>query len=1580
MSLKKINPKEPVPGQRTGVLILGMHRSGTSALSRVLNLLGCDLPKTLLPSNETNKAGHWESTIVWRLNERILASAGSHWSNWLEFDPSWLVSSKAEEFRKEAVEALQYEYGTSRLFVLKDPRICRLAGFWEDVFKLAGIEPKLILPLRNPLEIAASLEKRNGFVPALSHLLWLRNVLDAENASRGIRRIFTSYDQLLTNWRDVAEKAGATLDIAFPDVSDQVAAKIDAFLSPSYRHHWEPYSGVIENPQVSIWLRDSFAIFDRWASSGECAADFDSLDKIRTEFSRAAPAFSPFLVGIQDALTKTSRRLMEAERICAEYGQSAEAENSNDLATARSNAETENAAALAAAQRKADANKAAAVAATREQAKAELDAAIDATRQEIQAEASSNEKQLRAEVDGLRSVAGAAKQETAAASEKLREAQAAHKTILSSASWRLSAPIRAIQRLPEPIAKLRARRRQRHRERRDYELLKDSDWFDTAWYLKTYPDVAEAGVDPLMHYLRYGAAEGRDPGPQFDTKWYLAINTDVQAASVNPLVHYLRYGQQEGRQFIARDENLTQVIGDQNPGQLLWIINTTDVNTQRYRVHQLVPHLASARWEVSIMKQSDITAVALKNVKIVVLCRIALDDRLAVLLTQFQERGGKVIADIDDMVFDLERIEQLNAYRSRPMMQSEMRAGFAAFRRGLLAADLVTVSTWPLRNEIERLGKRAFVVPNSIVPETIESLLPSGKKHHGAIRICYLSGTPTHDQDFLQCRDALVRVLASHSEVELHIVGHLSEDDLLADRVTRYPLMRHEEMLRLLGGMDINLAPLEINDFTSCKSELKIFEAAAMGVPTVASPSLSYSSCIEHGRTGLLAATHDEWYSAIERLLLDSELRKQIVDEARKEIVPRFLAANVAKILASVLRRAQSNDYSSPLPQSIPAPKVSVVTVLYKKSAEVRHFLEAIRSQDYPGEIEIVLIDDLSPDDSVSRVEDWALWNAYSTSQAAQVSIKIIRNGTNAGNCQSRNYGAKHSTGAILLFADADGVFDHSLISRHVTALTGGFDIAFGHRGIETLGEPPAAVLDAIEADSEEGVKRSRLQDTTNLDSFVNCVTRNLSILRGFYMTSLAGKLFDERLTYSANPDSGFGWEDIELGCRAFKAGARFCFLPDTFALHVTHPVSAHGSDKALRSLRNFRRLHEMHPDLHLLSRSWAKHTRDAIERWAMNQGTDLDENDDYHRLSVVFNGPSSPAIARSPRLRVLTYRWHSPHQYELYRLGHQFDLVRDAGTAICRDWDWAKRPLPGNAKLVSISNINPRDYDLAILHFDENVFYPERCNNIIPEDWGNAFKRFLDLEGPPRIAVCHGTVQFVGQYDSTYIEPDLGQTYKDARKELVHALRDCMVICNSHQSQNEWRFERSRVIWHGFSPTDFPPGKNDGGVLVMPERAMTSRPHYNGLSVYRNVQQHLGSDARINVLAVPDPDGVALMRDNQWARRKYHNYVRALASYGVYFNPTIRSPMPRTRGEAMMAGLVSVSFTSHDVDQFIENGVNGFHSRDPAELADHIKFLTRSESARLAMRERSLKTARDLFNQDRYLSAWAKVIASEVG
>jgi hypothetical protein len=114
--------------------------------------------------------------------------------------------------------------------------------------------------------------------------------------------------------------------------------------------------------------------------------------------------------------------------------------------------------------------------------------------------------------------------------------------LTGSFSWRLTAPLRAISRLLRRRGGSEARGMSK-----DADALRRSGMFNDGWYLEKYPDVAKNGQDPALHYLKHGASEGRDPGPDFDTKLYLQTYPDVARSGKNPLLHFLQHGKSEGR-------------------------------------------------------------------------------------------------------------------------------------------------------------------------------------------------------------------------------------------------------------------------------------------------------------------------------------------------------------------------------------------------------------------------------------------------------------------------------------------------------------------------------------------------------------------------------------------------------------------------------------------------------------------------------------------------------------------------------------------------------------------------------------------------------------------------------------------------------------------------------------------------------------------------------------------------------------------------------------------------------------------------------------------------------------------------
>ena len=302
----------PREGRRVAVLVAGAHRSGTSAVVRLLNLLGCDLPASLMSPASDNPEGFWESRSIMDLNDEILESAGSAWDDWRAFDAGWYTAPIADEYRERAQAILREEFGGSRLFVMKDPRICRLLKFWVEAIAVFGAELRVLSPIRNPLDVAASLEERNGIDRSVGHLIWLRHVLDAEKESRDCRRAYLRYETFLAETHTVVDKLGDALAVSWPRrLSVDAEMAIDEFISPHLHHHRTEDAEFLTNPKLSRWIVSSFEILDRWCRGETHPRDAAKLGRLRAAFDAATPAFSRALAESDGRIASINQTIAE---------------------------------------------------------------------------------------------------------------------------------------------------------------------------------------------------------------------------------------------------------------------------------------------------------------------------------------------------------------------------------------------------------------------------------------------------------------------------------------------------------------------------------------------------------------------------------------------------------------------------------------------------------------------------------------------------------------------------------------------------------------------------------------------------------------------------------------------------------------------------------------------------------------------------------------------------------------------------------------------------------------------------------------------------------------------------------------------------------------------------------------------------------------------------------------------------------------------------------------------------------------------------------------------------------------------
>jgi O-antigen biosynthesis protein len=240
--------------QRRVLVVLGMHRSGTSALTRILNLLGVELGGPLLPPQPDNQTGFWEHADAVALDERLFAALGSSWQDPRPLPAKWWESGAARALRAEAVAILRSGLGAAPLVGLKDPRLCRLLPFWLPAFDEAKLAPAFVILTRDPAAVAASLEARDHIGPWKAHLLWLEYLLAAEELTRRHARVFVDYERMAADWRACASRIAQGLGVQWPVPPEQAAGQIEGFLRPAVR----ALAPDKAHPAYVDWTRDPY--------------------------------------------------------------------------------------------------------------------------------------------------------------------------------------------------------------------------------------------------------------------------------------------------------------------------------------------------------------------------------------------------------------------------------------------------------------------------------------------------------------------------------------------------------------------------------------------------------------------------------------------------------------------------------------------------------------------------------------------------------------------------------------------------------------------------------------------------------------------------------------------------------------------------------------------------------------------------------------------------------------------------------------------------------------------------------------------------------------------------------------------------------------------------------------------------------------------------------------------------------------------------------------------------------------------------------------------------------------------------
>ncbi|WP_406817777.1 sulfotransferase family protein [Mycobacterium sp. M23085] len=235
------------------LFVLGMGRSGTSALTRVISLCGAALPARLLGPDASNPTGLWEPRDAMDINEEILYRRHSGWA-----DPTLRISEgpftpDEKEASITAIEAFLATLPAAPLVVIKEPRISLLFDVWLEAARRAGLDVAVVIAVRHPQEVIKSLATRDRASQELASALWLKYSLLAERQTRGLPRVFVDYANFLQDWRREIARISTALAIDL-DTPNELAIK--EFLNPDL--HRQQTNDSVTDRFGSDWISRTY--------------------------------------------------------------------------------------------------------------------------------------------------------------------------------------------------------------------------------------------------------------------------------------------------------------------------------------------------------------------------------------------------------------------------------------------------------------------------------------------------------------------------------------------------------------------------------------------------------------------------------------------------------------------------------------------------------------------------------------------------------------------------------------------------------------------------------------------------------------------------------------------------------------------------------------------------------------------------------------------------------------------------------------------------------------------------------------------------------------------------------------------------------------------------------------------------------------------------------------------------------------------------------------------------------------------------------------------------------------------------
>ncbi len=357
-----------------------------------------------------------------------------------------------------------------------------------------------------------------------------------------------------------------------------------------------------------------------------------------------------------------------------------------------------------------------------------------------------------------------------------------------------------------------------------------------------------------------------------------------------------------------REENCRIVRGVVMGERLvLYIVENKGGDLYRYQVENVMDSVSGDKeWRVECYAKSEIERAKkkLEEASLVVILRQTAKDKTVLnFIKEAKGKGVKVVFLLDDLVFDYKYLPML-MWSTNSKNVLYWAGYFWGIRRIAKRVDGFVVTNDYLGKRIKAcFGKSYVVISNSLGRKQVEvsekCLAKNREEKEKGFWLGYFSGSPTHAKDFRMIEGQVLRFLREVPESKLLVVGYMNfsaeASEMIGDKKIIFrKRVNPIKLQELMGEVDVNLAPLLVNSFTNCKSELKFFEAGVVETTTVASPSYVYRRVIKNGKNGMVAKKN-EWYDKIKYLYDNPEKNKRMAMSAREDAMKNYYGEGIKK-------------------------------------------------------------------------------------------------------------------------------------------------------------------------------------------------------------------------------------------------------------------------------------------------------------------------------------------------------------------------------------------------------------------------------------------------------------------------------------------------------------------------------------------------------------------------------------------------------------------------------------------------------------------------------------------------------------